>query len=223
MADQTQPEPYYPHLEKYLERAASQFLEPFSTKSEPFTDWPRQAYSFVTDDFCHEKAFVAKFTTKTGRSQIKIKETVNANSKKTTYQLADEVKLWFSLPNAGTLYTKVKSNDYIKLHYDHGVRSYNGRNLYFFGGVNSSKLLNNIDFRIGFGYISPNSNIENRLKVTRHQENNRYHWYHKTFFVRNNYRFGFLGVADLTNLVLQKNNLLFGWDIKPNTQGFLRA
>ena len=56
---------------------------------------------------------------------MKIKESVS--QKKGVTQLDDEVKLWFDLPNHGTLYTKVKSTDYIKVHYDHGLRSFNGR------------------------------------------------------------------------------------------------
>ena len=106
----------------------------------------------MTDDFCHEKAFTAKVTAKTARSIIKIKESVT--QKKSGLQLADEVKLWFDLPNAGSLYTKVKSSDYIKVHYDHGLRYYKGNFFYVFGGVNSNKLLNKVDFRVGLGHAS---------------------------------------------------------------------
>ncbi len=76
------------------------------------------------------------------------------------------MKLWFDLPSHGTLYTKVKSTDYIKVHYDHGLRSYRGNYFYLFGGANSSKLLNNVDPRAGLGYVSDTTNSENRLKVT---------------------------------------------------------
>jgi len=152
MLSQFQFEPYYPHLEKFLEWPRVLYLEPFSTRSEPFTDFPRQAYSFINDDFCHTKSFTAKIAAKTARSIIKIKESVSR--KKTGLQLSDEVKLWFDLPNAGSLYAKVKSNDYLKLHYDHGLRLYNGNYFYFFGGANSSKLLNNVDVRVGLGHVS---------------------------------------------------------------------
>ena len=37
------------------------------------------------------------------------------------------------------------------------------------------------------------------------------------------FRFGFLSVFDLNKNILQKNNLLFGWEIKPETLGFIRA
>jgi len=51
-----------------------------------------------------------------------MKETVTY--KKGAYSLAEELKLWFDLPRGGTLYTKFKSGDYIKLHYDDGRRQY---------------------------------------------------------------------------------------------------
>lgn len=147
-------QPYYPHLEKFLEWPRNLFLEPFSTKSEPFTEWYRQPYSFVTDDFCHEKQFTAKVAASTGRSVIKIKETVADSKGKSGVQVADEVKLWFDLPSQGSLYAKVKSTDYIKVQYDHGLRSYKGKLFYGFAGINSSKFLNNWNFRIGLGHVS---------------------------------------------------------------------
>jgi hypothetical protein len=94
--------------------------EPLSTKVEPFSDFTKQPYSIFTDDFCHEKLFVLKPTIKNDRSILKVKETVTL--KKGAYNLAEELKLWFKLPKAGTLYAKLKSTDYVKIHYDDGVR-----------------------------------------------------------------------------------------------------
>ena len=94
--------------------------EPKSIKIEPWCDFPRQSYSFITDDFCHEKQFVAKIAAKTSRSVIKIKEALTCKSG--ACSVADEVKLWFDLPNGRSFYTKVKSNDYIKILYDHGTK-----------------------------------------------------------------------------------------------------
>lgn len=51
---------------------------------------------------------------------LKIKEAVS--QKKDSWSVADEVKLWFDLPNNRSIYTKIKSSDYIKIHYDHGIR-----------------------------------------------------------------------------------------------------
>lgn len=83
---------------------------------------------------------------------MKIKEVVSQKSG--VSQLDDEVKLWFDLPSRGSLYTKVKSNDYIKVQYDHGLRSYKEKLFYVFGGFNSTKLLQNVNLRIGLGHVS---------------------------------------------------------------------
>lgn len=221
MLGEFQFEPYYPHLQRFLQWPRTVYLEPFSTRSEPFTEFPRQAYSFLTDDFCHGKTFTAKVTAKTVRSIIKIKETVG--KKKTGLQLSDEVKLWFDLPNTGSIYAKIKSSDYVKIHYDHGLRAYNNNYIYLFGGANSSKLLNNVDVRVGLGHVSQNSNIENRLKVTLKPEGNQYHWYHKTFLNVERLKVGFLAVVDLNRTIFQKNNILLGYQLRPQTQGFIRA
>ena len=64
------------------------------------------------------------------------------------------MKLWFDLPNHGVFYTKVKSSDYIKIMYDNGLRLYSGKYYYLFGGINTTKLLNHIDARVGLGIIT---------------------------------------------------------------------
>jgi len=152
---------------------------------------------------------------------LKIKESVS--QKKGLTQLNDEVKLWFDLPNHGTLYSKFKSTDYIKVHYDHGLRSFNGRLFYLFGGFNSNKVLQNINFRAGFGHVADNHSTENRLKVSLEADDNQYHLYHKTYVAHKQARFGFITVVDLNRFVFQKNNLLFGWHFKDNTSAYLRA
>ena len=61
--------------------------EPQSIKNEPFTDFPRQAYSIINDDFCHEKNVVTKISAKTSKSVIKIKESIT--NKKDKWSVAD--------------------------------------------------------------------------------------------------------------------------------------
>lgn len=34
--------------------------KPESVKNDKWTDFPRQSYSILSDDFCHDKTFVAK-------------------------------------------------------------------------------------------------------------------------------------------------------------------
>lgn len=141
--------------------------EPRSIKVEPWTDFPRQAYSFINDDFCHEKNFVAKITAKTARSVIKIKESFT--SKSGAWNVADEVKLWFDLPNNRSFYTKVKSSDYIKIHYDNGPTAWNNKEFHLYGTMNSNKLLNKMTFKAGVLHDSEHCHSDNRLKLTLQQ------------------------------------------------------
>lgn len=177
----------------------------------------------MTEDFCHEKSFTAKVTATTNRSTLKLKESIVNNKEKTGAQFVDEVKLWFDLPSRGSLFTKVKSTNYIKVQYDHGLRSYRGNLFYVFGGINADKFINNVNFRIGLGHIAENVNSENRLKVNLVKDKNQYFWYHKTYLAYKRARFGVMTVFDLNNCVLQKNNLLFGFYYNSNSSVFLRA
>ena len=127
--------------------------------------------------------------------------------------VADEVKMWFDLPNNGSLYTKVKSSDYIKIHYDHGPKQVNNKLLTFYGGINSNKLLNNISLKAGVLHDSQHCHSDNRLKVSLQQNENQWHWYHRTTIYHNKYTFGLLGVLDISKKVLQKNAVLFGYRV----------
>lgn len=111
---------------------------------------------------------MAKISAKTSRSVIKIKETISCKADKCSF--ADEVKLWFDLPNNGSFYTKVKSTDYIKVHYDHGVRDWSGKKCYLYGTLNSNKLLNRIYAKAGVGVIAERCHSDNRLKFTLQQK-----------------------------------------------------
>ena len=68
--------------------------------------------------------------------------------------MADEVKLWFDLPNSKSLYAKIKSSDYIKLNYDHGLRLWNTKAYNLFAGVNCTKGLRNVALKAGVGHYS---------------------------------------------------------------------
>ena len=51
------------------------------------------------------------------------------------------------------------------MEYEDGVRTFQGRRYYLLGTFNSDRRLQNINLRIGLGILTPNSQIENRLKV----------------------------------------------------------
>lgn len=195
--------------------------EPQSTKNEPYADFPKQAYSIISDDFCHEKLFVLKPTVKTERSILKLKETVTY--KKGAYSLAEELKLWFNLPKAGTLYTKVKSNDYVKVHYDDGVREIHGKKFFFYAGLNSNKSLDLLSVKLGVGHDSEHCHTDNRIKITNEKGEHSYFWYNRTMVYHNKLRFGLVSCFDVCHKILQKNNVLLGYDVDADTKVFLRA
>lgn len=193
-----------------------------SSKCEPYCDFPKQPYSIITDDFCHEKLLVVKPTLKTTRSIIKLKETVTY--KKGAFSLADEVKLWFDLPRAGILYAKIKSNDYLKLHYEDGTRKISGKDFFFYAGLNTNKKLDLLSVKLGVGHDSEHCHSDNRLKITNQAGGcHQYHWYNRTMVYQNKFRFGLVTCLDICNKVLQKHNILLGYDIDADTKVFLRA
>jgi hypothetical protein len=69
--------------------------KPESIKIDPWTDFPKQPISFITDDFVHEKLAVIKVNAKGGKSTANLKVTISED--KTSRTVNDEVKLWFDL------------------------------------------------------------------------------------------------------------------------------
>lgn len=138
--------------------------EPQSIKNEPFADFPRQSYSIINDDFCHEKLFTVKPTVKTTKSVLKLKEVVASKNGK--FSFTDETKLWFNLPKSGSIYAKIKSGDYIKVHYDDGVTNISGRTFNLYSAVNFNRSLDLLALKVGVGHECEKVNTDNRLKVT---------------------------------------------------------
>lgn len=81
-------EPYYPDLKRFFEWPRTVYLEPLTAQLESFSEWKNMPFSFINDDFCHEKPFVAKLLAKTTRALIKIKQSVNYN-RRASLELAD--------------------------------------------------------------------------------------------------------------------------------------
>jgi len=55
--------------------------KPESIRVEPWSDFPKQSYSILTDDFPHEKLYTAKVNSKGDRSTVNIKAVVTRNDK----------------------------------------------------------------------------------------------------------------------------------------------
>lgn len=180
--------------------------KPASIKVEPWTDFPRQSYTIHTDDFCHTKPLVAKFNAKGSKSTLNIKETVSQKDGK--YTVEDDVKLWFDLPSNHSLYTRVKSSSYIKVHYDHGLVPWQGKNWNLYGSFWTDKSLSKTSFRLGAASYHEKCQSDNRIRVNTSSGSHNFYWYHRTLSTINQFKLGLLSVVDLTNRVIQKNNVL---------------
>jgi hypothetical protein len=126
--------------------------KPDSIKVEPWVDFPRQPYSLAHDDFLHEKLAILKINAKGQTSTVNAKASL---SKAKEYEVSDEVKLWFSLPENRWLYSKIKSNGYLKVHFDNGLFEKWGRQWNLYGGFNANKSFENISVKLGATHRSP--------------------------------------------------------------------
>jgi len=156
------------------------------------------------------------------KSTVNVK--LNINADKGIPTISDEVKFWFTLGENRSLFAKIKSNNYLKLHLDnHIVEKWNQKwNLY--ASLNLNKAFENISLRLGAGHQSEHCNSDTRLRVDFNNDNKRnFTLYNRTVVNHNKFTFGSLLVYGLTNNVLVKNNLLFGYKVNDNSDLFLRA
>ena len=126
--------------------------KPESVKIDPWTDFPRQSYSFITDDFVHDKIFTWKLNAKGAKSTVNFK--ANIKSDKTGFKLSDEVKFWFDLPQGRSFYSKIKSTDYLKLHFDNGIFEQWNKKWNLYATLNLTKALTNASLRLGANHKS---------------------------------------------------------------------
>lgn len=137
--------------------------KPESIKIDPWTDFPRQAYSVFTDDFVHDKLFTCKVNSKGLNSTFNFK--ANIKGDKSGLKLSDELKFWFSLPQGRSLYAKVKSADYLKLQFDNGIITRWNKKWNLYAALNTNKTLSNPSLRLGVDHHSEHCHSGNRLRV----------------------------------------------------------
>ena len=92
--------------------------KPESIKIDPWYGFPQQTYSLLTDNFVHEKFFVAKVNAKAANSTANVKATFSKKDK--ALNISDEVKVWFNLADGKSIFAK-SASDHIKVQYDHGI------------------------------------------------------------------------------------------------------
>jgi hypothetical protein len=195
--------------------------KPESIKVEPWTDFPRQPYSFISDDFVHDKLGTVKLNAKSNLSTINIKAALSGEK---GYAVSDEAKLWFTVAETRTIYAKIKSSNYLKVHYDHGIEEKWGQKWNLYATLNSNKALENVSLRLGVAHVSEKCNSDNRLKIEYGAENKKnLTWYNRTYVQHDKFTFGVLGAYSLSQNIISKNSLLFGYKVDDKTSVFLRA
>lgn len=92
----------------------------------------------------------------------------------------DDVKLWFDLPSQRSLYTRVKSSNYIKVHYDHGICQSQGKDWNLYASFWTNKTITHSSFRVGAASIHPRCNSDNRIKIDIKSGLHQLFWYNRT-------------------------------------------
>jgi hypothetical protein len=67
----------------------------------------------------HEKLATVKINAKGEKSSAIVK--ISAKTHKEETAIEDETRIWFSLKDNRTIFAKVRSNDYLKVHLDNGI------------------------------------------------------------------------------------------------------
>lgn len=133
------------------------------------------------------------------------------------------MKFWFDLPNRGSLYAKVKSSDYLKIEYDHGLRQYFDELLYIYGGMRTNRFLENPTVHLGVGHITGNTKVDNRVRIEfKNNKPSRYYLDHKTYINWRKFKFGLISQFTLNEGLLNKADLLLGYSVKPRTGVYAR-
>ena len=194
--------------------------KPESVKVEPWADFPRQSYSIFTDDFVHDKLFTLKLNAKGQKSSASAKFSLKALHN----DLQDEIKLWFGLRGDRTLFAKIKSSDYLKVHYDNGIVERWGYKWNHYGSVNTSKALSKLNVRVGAHALSDKLNSDNRFKFD-YSDNSSPNttWYNRTLYNQDKFTFGLVSAFAFSRRAIVKNDFLIGYRVDDKSSFFLRA
>ena len=194
--------------------------KPESIKVDPWTEWPRQSYSLINDDFVHDKLATFKVNAKGAKSTVNLKANIKAD--KAGLKLTDEVKYWFNLPEGRSFYSKVKSSDYIKLHLDNGIVERWDRKWNLYATLNLTKTLSNASLRLGANHVSPKCNSDNRLRVDFQDDKQNLTWYNRTVVTKDKLTFGNMFVYNISSQIIAKTNFLLGYKVSDKIDAFVR-
>lgn len=140
------------------------------------------------------------------------------------WSFSDEAKVCFYLPNSeNSIFARFRSNEYAKIHYDSGITLINNKMHNFYGSISTNKNFNQCCFKIGVHHLSDPCSSDNRLKILRQGSVLQTYFYSRTMITHGRWRFGLLGVFDLQQKILQKNNFMFGYKHNEKHYFFGRA
>jgi hypothetical protein len=93
-----------------------------SYKSDKYDSFEKGGYSFIEDDFVHDKTLVVKGKVEKESSSVNLKYSLS--EKPEGLSASDEVKLWFNFNGDKSIFAKYSSNSPITIQYDNGVQNY---------------------------------------------------------------------------------------------------
>ncbi len=121
-----------------------------------------------------------------------------------------------------SVYARVKSNNYIKLHYDHGLTHWQEQQWNLYSSFWTDKSFSKSSVRIGLASIHPKCTSDSRLRVNTALGAHTFYFYNRTLSFWNQTKFGLVTVVDLSNQVVQKNDILLGHVFNNSHETFLR-
>jgi hypothetical protein len=79
---------------------------PESLKISPWSKFQEESYTFIDEDFPHEKFLTVKTNQKSASSAVKLSSTFN--KKVEGMRIADDLKFWFNVKNEAKLFVRYK-------------------------------------------------------------------------------------------------------------------
>ena len=126
------------------------------------------------------------------------------------------------MPKNHSLYARIKSSDYLKIHFDHGLHQNGDKQWNLYSSFWTDKSLSKASIRLGAAVIHSRYNSDNRIRINSVSGSQTYLWYNRTLSFWKQSKFGFVSIVDLSNKVLQKNNVLLGHTFQNKHEVFLR-
>lgn len=104
---------------------------------------------------------------------------------------------------------RIKSNNYFKVHYDHGINVWNGLKYNFYASCNTRNL-SSFNFRLGVHLIDKNFQSDTRLKVNNFF-NPEVTLYNRTVVNYGIWRLGLIGACLPQKQILSRSGAVLGF------------